>query len=59
MNTEKTIGQEIIEGLEEFAAAIKAKDHIPQEFNCRKISLNLRPHSYNPEAVKQTRALLG
>lgn len=55
----KSVGQEILEGLEEFAAALEANETIPGKFTCRKIVLDLEPQVYRPELVKKTRQLLG
>lgn len=55
----KSVGDEIIEGLEEFATALENNEDIPAKFTCRKIALESRPERYGPELVKATREILG
>jgi putative transcriptional regulator len=45
--------------LQEFAEALESGGDISDQYTCRKVVLNLQPTPYNPELVKQTRALLG
>ncbi len=58
--TEKTasVGSRIIEGLQEFADALKKNEPINEKFNCRLVELDLRPTTYDPEGVKGVRRLL-
>ena len=39
--------------------ALQAKEPIHKKFTCRTIVLDLKPSSYNPARIKQTRNLLG
>ena len=56
---EKSIGQVMAEGLQEFADALKHdKAGIPEKFTCHTMKLDLVPTQYDPELVKVTRALL-
>ena len=56
---DKSIGQVIAEGLQEFADVLKTdKERIPEKFTCHKVKLDLVPTPYDPELVKVTRSLL-
>jgi putative transcriptional regulator len=55
----RSIGKEIIEGLEDFASALEKNEDIPEKYTCRKIALDLHPQIYDPALVKKTRAILG
>lgn len=50
-----TLGDEIAEGLEEFADALERGAHVAQEFNCRQMRFRLKTGSYSPQKVRQTR----
>lgn len=54
----QTVGERIIEGLQEFTEALKNKESVSEQLNCRKIVLDLHPTAYDPKLVKQTRELL-
>lgn len=53
-----TIGSEIVEGLQEFADALKNDEVITERFTCRRVVLDLEPAVYKPEDVKQARDIL-
>jgi putative transcriptional regulator len=53
-----SIGSRLIEGLREFADSLEKKERITQKYNCRVVELDLRPTSYTPEIVRETRKLL-
>jgi putative transcriptional regulator len=53
-----TVGARIIEGLREFADALRDKREIDKRFTCRVIELDLQPTDYDAEMVRQTRQLL-
>jgi putative transcriptional regulator len=53
-----TVASRIRERLEEFTEALESGDAIQEKFTCRKVEFRLKPKSYDPEAVKQTRMLL-
>jgi DNA-binding transcriptional regulator YiaG len=53
-----SVGARIVQGLQEFADALRRKEPIAQQFNCRVVELDLEPTPYNPELVKTTRKLL-
>ena len=55
----RSIGKEIIKGLEDFAGALEKNEDIPEKYTCRKIALDLHPQNYDPALVKKTRAILG
>ncbi len=54
----KTVGEQIIEGLQEFGEALKNRETLSKQLNCRKIVLDLNPAPYDPKSVKETRELL-
>jgi putative transcriptional regulator len=53
-----TVAQEIIEGLRDFAGALKNKE-VAKQFTCHRVVLELEPATYDPEMVRQTRTMLG
>lgn len=53
-----SVGKKIIEGLREFTAALENDEPIAEKFTCRKVTLDLLPVAYDPQAVKATRKLL-
>ena len=56
---EKTLGELLAEGFEEFADALQSdKRAAAEEFTCHKISLELQPTAYDPTLVRETRQLL-
>jgi putative transcriptional regulator len=54
----KTAGQTAVERLREFTEALESGDDLPEKFSFRKLELDLCPHEYSPELVKETRKLL-
>jgi putative transcriptional regulator len=58
VNTPMAVEKEIIKRLEEFADVLKSGQAISDKFTCRKVELELKPRSYSPALVKQTRNLL-
>ncbi len=54
----QTLGEKIIEGLQEFTEALKNRESLSNQLNCRRIVLDVHPTPYNPKLVKQTRGLL-
>jgi putative transcriptional regulator len=50
-----TIGEEIAEGLEEFADALERGADIVKEFNCRQMRFRIKTGSYTPQKVRRTR----
>ncbi len=55
----KSVGQEIIAGLEELDGALRRRTPLEEQFTVRTVEGDLRPHAYNAAAVKRTRRLLG
>jgi putative transcriptional regulator len=56
---EKSVGELIAEGFEEFADALKSdKKTVAEKFTCHKVSLDLSPTPYSPARVKAARKLL-
>jgi putative transcriptional regulator len=53
------LGDELVEGFRELTEALEAKADIAQEFNVRRVTLDLQPRPYSPEQVVETRKLLG
>ena len=54
----KTVAEELIEGFTELAETLEAEGDLGKRFNCYQMQLDLRPKTYTPELVKQTRELL-
>ena len=54
-----TIGDELIAGFTELADALESGYDLGTQFNCYQMRLDLRPETYTPEMVKETRAKLG
>lgn len=54
-----SVGDEIVRRLEVFTEALENGESITERFTCRKIELDLRPQTYSPQLVKETRKLLG
>ena len=54
----KTVAEELIEGFTDLAETLEAGADLGTRFNCYQIQLDLRPKTYTPELVKQTRELL-
>jgi putative transcriptional regulator len=59
MGNRKTIAEELIAGFTELADALESGGDIGAKFNCYQMQLDLRPETYTPGTVKQTRELLG
>ena len=55
---ETTLGRKIIGRLQDFKAALESNEIISEQFNCRKVELDLKPTHYSPALVKQTREIL-
>lgn len=53
------IGDEIVRGLEEFTETLERGEKVSGKFTVRTVVLDLKPKSYSPEDVKETRAMLG
>lgn len=54
----KTIADEMLESLTEFADALEAGDDLGEQFTCHRVKLNLVPEPYDPAKVKATRKSL-
>jgi DNA-binding transcriptional regulator YiaG len=59
MEKRKTIAEELIAGFTELADALEAGGNIGTKFNCYQMQLDLRPETYTPKMVKETREHLG
>ena len=55
----KSVGQTIIERLQDFTEALERGDKISEKFTVRRVTLDLQPTPYDPELVLQTRLQLG
>jgi len=53
-----SVADKIVAGLEEFADALEVSEEIPQQFNSRRVMLDLKPGDYDPQRVKETRQTL-
>ena len=54
-----SVGSEMLKRLNGFAEALNDTDVISDRFTCRRVVLNLIPTPYSPEAVRETRRILG
>ena len=59
MDSKPTIAEELIAGFTELADALEANVDLGAKFNCYQMKLDLKPQTYTPELVKETRKLLG
>jgi len=53
-----SVGDKILQGMEEFSAALESGKPVTKQMTCRKFELHLKPQPYDSDAVKSTRALL-
>jgi DNA-binding transcriptional regulator YiaG len=54
----KHIAKKIVAGFKELSKALSEDAPIAEKFTCRKVTLDLHPIPYSPEAVRATRLLL-
>lgn len=54
-----TVASRILQRLESFTESLEIGEPTPMRYTCRKVILDLRPETYDPKKVKETRALLG
>jgi putative transcriptional regulator len=59
MGKKMTIAEELIAGFTELADALKSGADPATKFNCYRMELDLKPQTYTPALVKETRATLG
>jgi putative transcriptional regulator len=52
------IERDLVEGIEGFLADLKSDSPIEKKYTCRRIILDLEPHTYTADQVKATRRLL-
>jgi len=57
-NKLNSIERDLVEGLEGLVADLKGDEPIAEKYSCRRVMLDLNPHTYNAKAVKATRKLL-
>jgi DNA-binding transcriptional regulator YiaG len=55
----KTLAQEIVDGIDEFTAAVASGRPLATKFNCRTVTVDFGSPEYDGELVKKTRAVLG
>jgi putative transcriptional regulator len=55
---QRTVGQEILDSLSEFKAALEQGKPVRERFTIRKVTLDLEPKVYQPADILQTRKLL-
>lgn len=53
--TNRNIGDEIIEGLTEFRDTLRDGEHIAKKFTMRQVQLELEPHEFTAEDVRDMR----
>jgi putative transcriptional regulator len=53
-----SLGAEIVRRLKGFVDELEQTDDIAKQFTCRTVRLNMRPATFSPQAVKQTRRAL-
>jgi len=53
-----SVEQDLVEGLEGFAEDLKADAAIPEKYTCRRVVLDLQPHTFTADQVKATRKQL-
>lgn len=54
----KNIARKIVRGFKELSQALSEDAPIAERFTCRRVTLDLQPIPYSPEAVRATRLLL-
>src|SRR5438034_1144713 len=59
MDKKMTIAEELVAGFTELADALESGGDLGTEFSYYRMELDLKPHSYTPGTVKQTRSMLG
>ena len=57
--SKRSIGQEIIASLQEFADVLESGEDFTKRFRCRMVAIELPRTRYTPQLVKKTRRLLG
>jgi DNA-binding transcriptional regulator YiaG len=53
-----TVERDLVEGLEGFLADLKSDAPIEKKYTCRRVILDLEPHTYTADQVRATRRLL-
>jgi len=59
IDMKSSVADRIVHRLNRFAEALENNEAIQEKFSCRKIELDLKPHSYDSHKVRQIRNLLG
>jgi DNA-binding transcriptional regulator YiaG len=54
----KSIGQQIIESLQEAVDSLRSGASIEETFTCHRVDVNAKPRVYDAQVVKDTRKLL-
>ncbi len=54
----KSVVDEMLAGLNEFADALESGEELGQKFTCHNLVLDLRPQHYTPEMVRETRSMM-
>lgn len=52
------VEKDLVEGLEDFLADLRADVPITKKYTCRRVVVDLQPHAYTAEQVRATRMLL-
>lgn len=58
MGKTPSVGQEIVESLREFTEALESGLPIDEKFTCRRVTLDLKRHTYVAKDVKKARQVL-
>jgi len=53
-----SVEDDLVEGLEGFLADLKSDSPIEKKYTCRRVVLDLEPHSYDAEHIRATRRIL-
>lgn len=53
-----SLADKLLDGLSEFKIALESGKPVTEQLSCRKVTLNLQPEPYSPEAVKEARDVL-
>jgi len=57
-NKKTSIGSELVRRLKGFADALETTDDLSQRFTCRSVKLDLKPHPYSGDMVRNCRKIL-
>lgn len=58
LKTSDNVEKDLVEGLEGFLADLKSDSPIEKKYTCRRVVLDLEPHTYDAEHTRATRQIL-